>query len=127
VDFFFSLLSLRELVIARVNFNADVRGRPCVKRIKVGSSSAEDDGAGAQTGLGLAGRMEQSDDGRYPGDRATDTVGTSEKNGLGRLDGRRTGQRGSGRDSDSVDNGDGDDAAAGVGCRKDTRSHFRQH
>lgn len=39
--------------------------RSCVRRIKVGSSSAEDDGAGAQTSLGLAGRVERSDDGGY--------------------------------------------------------------
>jgi len=52
-----------------------------VRRIKVDSSSAEDNGAGAQAGLGLAGRVEWSDDGRYQGDRATDAIGAATEDG----------------------------------------------
>lgn len=62
--------------------------RPCVRRIKVGSSSAEDDGAGAQTGLGLAGRVERSDDGGHQRDRTADAAGVATQDGTRRIDGR---------------------------------------
>lgn len=64
--------------------------RSCVRRIKVGSSSTEDDGAGAQTSLGLAGRVERSDDGGYQRDRTADAVGVAAQDGAWGINGRGT-------------------------------------
>lgn len=111
-------------MIERVNFNRRT-DRPCVRRIKVGSSSAEGDGTGAQAGLGLAGRVDRPDDGRHQGDRAADAVGAAAEDGPERFDGRgaRRRESGVGRDGDGGD----ERCVAEVGGRQDAGSYSGQH
>lgn len=101
-----------------------------MRRIKVGSSFAEDDGTGAQAGLGLAGRVERSNDGGHQGDRAADAAGVAAEDGSGRFIGRRAGQE-PGREFDergSDGNGSsGRDNATGVGRRQNAGGHPGQH
>lgn len=101
--------------------------RSCVRRIKVGSSSAEDDGAGAQTSLGLAGRVERFDDGGYQGDRTADAAGVAAQDGARRIDGRRArGERESRENWDDDDDDNNDDTGySGDGKRLNDVAGFR--
>jgi len=111
-----------------------------VRRIKVGSSSAEDDGAGAQTSLGLAGRVERFDDGGYQGDRTADAAGVAAQNGARRIDGRGARGERESRENDCDDDDDDNDDdtgnsgdgkrindVAGLRCCQDIGSHPGQH
>lgn len=100
--------------------------RPCVRRIKVGSSSAEDDGASAQTSLGLAGRVDRSDDGGYQRDRTADAAGVAAQDGARRIDGRGArGERESRENNYDDDDNDDDTGDSGDGKRLNDITGFR--